>query len=185
MSIPNLIRQKAYERVEYILRRHPITFLPILFLFLILLAAPVAVYFLIHAIYPALFGNEILFSLGVLLGSAYYLGIYLFFYAQFIEYYLDIWVVTNDRIIDVEQLGLFSKTISELDLFRIQDVTADVHGFFATIFNYGNLSVNTASANVGIIFRNISHPNEIRENLIRLSHEDRKHHYFTPGDEHD
>jgi membrane protein YdbS with pleckstrin-like domain len=179
MHIGHLIRQKSYEKIEYVLHRHPITFVPILFLFLVLLSVPVFVYFMIAYLYPVLFTGDMIFPLAVLLACTYYLGIYLFFYAQFIDYYLDIWVVTNDRIVDIEQLGLFSRTISEVDLFRIQDVTTDVHGFFATIFHYGNVSIKTASANINIVFRNVSHPNKIRESLIHLSHEDRKYHYTS------
>jgi hypothetical protein len=63
-----------------------------------------------------------------------------------------------------------------LDLFRLQDVTADVHGVFATFLNYGTVMATTASANMNIVFRNIPDPNRIRNELIRLSHEDRKYH---------
>ena len=61
--------------------------------------------------------------------------------------------MTNDRIVDIEQHGLFSRTISEVDLFRIQDVTVDIHGIIATLLNYGNLTVKTASDNIHIIHR--------------------------------
>ena len=101
---------------------------------------------------------------------------YLFFFVRFIDYYLDLWIITNDRIVDIEQHNLFSRSVTELDLFRIQDVTADMHGFFATIFNYGNVLVKTASSNTHIIFYNVSQPNRIREHLIHLSEEDRKYH---------
>jgi len=176
MGISILIKQKSYERIEYVLRRHPITFVPILLLFLVLLAVPAIVYLMINALFPTLFGGPIIFPLSVMLASAYCLGICLFFYSQFVDFYLDVWIVTNDRIVDIEQFGLFSRTISELDLFHIQDVTTDVHGFFATIFRYGNVSVKTASSNVDIVFRNVPNPNKIREHLVILSHEDRRFH---------
>ena len=177
MHLSFLIKQKSYERVEHVLRRHPITFVPILLLFVALLAVPVVVYAMITALFPIILTDPTLYPLAVLLVSAYYLGIYLFFYAQFVDYYLDLWIVTNDRIVDIEQFGLFSRTISELDLFQIQDVTTDVHGFFATVFHYGDVSVKTASANVNIVFRNVPRPNKIREALVRLSDEDRKYHF--------
>lgn len=180
MHLSYLIKQKPYEKVVYVLRRHTITFAPILALFLLLLSIPLIVYGMIRFLYPALFGGSLAYPLAVMLACAYYLGIYLFFYAQFIDYYLDIWVVTNDRIVDIEQFGLFSRTISEVDLFRIQDVTTDVSGFFATIFHYGDVTVKTASDNIGVVFRNVHKPNEIREALINLSHEDRKYHYAPP-----
>lgn len=176
MHVSTLIKQKPYERVVYVLRRHWFTFLPKILIFVILSVIPPILYLMITTLFPAVLLNDILVALGILFGSLYYLSILLFFYTEFIIFYLDMWVVTNDRIMDIEQLGLFSRTISELDLFRIQDVTTDVHGFFATLFDYGDVSVKTASSNVHIVFYKVPHPNTIRENLIRLSHEDRKFH---------
>ncbi|MBD3311709.1 MAG: PH domain-containing protein, partial [Candidatus Magasanikbacteria bacterium] len=177
MNVAFLIKQKEYEKVVFTLRRHPITFIPILSLFLLLMAVPVALYFLIISMYPNLVDGQVFYPLAVLLASVYYLSIYLFFYAMFVDYYLDLWIVTNDRIIDIEQNGLFSRTISELDLFRIQDVTTEVHGFFSTLFRYGDLHVKTASANINIVFRNIPNPNKIREALIEMADIDRRFHY--------
>lgn len=176
MNISDIIKKKTYEKVIFILHRHPITFIPILFLFIVLLFVPIAVYLLINNLYPDLLFKTPMFQLGVLLGSIYYLSIYLFFYAQFIDFYLDIWIITNDRIVDIEQFNLFSRTTTELDLFRIQDVTTDVHGVFPTIFNYGNVTIKTASSNSNIIFFNVPKPNHIREQLIHLADEDRKFH---------
>lgn len=179
MVISRLIRQKSYEKIEYLLRRHPITFVPQFFLFLILMIVPLIVYFLINNLYPEIvnpYDDNIIYTILVLSASIYYLGVYLFFYFQFIDFYLDIWIVTNDRVLDVKQKGLFSRNISELDLYRIQDVTTTVDGLFPSLFKYGNLKIKTASNNKDIIFRNIPNPNEVREALIQLSDQDRKYH---------
>ncbi len=177
MQVAHLIKQKAYEKIEYLLRRHPITFIPIGALFLVLSSVPVVLYFLAENIFPDFIHGAIIFPLAVLLASIYYLSIYLFFYAQFIDFYLDLWIVTNDRIVDIEQHGLFSRTISEVDLYRVQDVTVEVHGIIATLFKYGNITVKTASSNINIIFYNVHKPNEVRQALIQLSEDDRKHHH--------
>lgn len=183
MILASLIKQKSYEKVVYKLHRHPITFVPIVLLFLILMLIPGVVYFMINNLYPALLQGQTLFPLTILSASIFYLSIYLFFYAQFIDFYLDIWIVTNDRIVDIEQHGLFSRSISELDLFRIQDVTTEVHGIFPSLFRYGDVYVKTASANVNIVFRNVPNPNKVRENLIQLADADRRFHYKEDKDE--
>lgn len=177
MHLAHLIRQKSYEKIIYTLRRHWFTFLPKILLFLLLLLAPLALYYLINSLFPTLLSEERLYSLAILAASAYYLSVYLLFLSQFIDYYLDIWIVTNDRIVDIEQFGLFSRTISELDLFRIQDVTTDVHGVFPTLLGYGNVSVKTASQNIDIVFYNVPDPNRIRHELLKLADADRKYHY--------
>lgn len=177
MDARHLIKQKSYEKIIHILRRHPVTFVPTLLLFLLLLALPIGVFFIISSLFPELLNGPIIYPTAVLAASVFYLAIIVFFFTQFIDFYLDLWVVTNDRIVDIEQFGLFARTVSEVDLFRIQDVTTNVHGFFSTIFNYGVITIKTASDNKSIVFKNIPRPNAVREKLIRLSDEDRKYHY--------
>lgn len=176
MHIERLIRKKSYEQIEYVLRRHPITFIPMVLLLLILLLVPVGVYVLLSSLFPALFVHPTIFPILVLSASTYVLSIYLFIFAHFIDFYLDLWIVTNDRIVDIEQFNLFSRTISELELFSIQDVTTDVHGFIPTLFNYGDVTIQTASQNVHIVFRQVPRPNEVRRRIIELADIDRKHH---------
>lgn len=177
MLLNQLIKQKTYEKIEYFLRRDPITFIPTVILFLILMAVPVTIYFLINSLYPQLFIGEVFFPISVLLASIYYLSVYLFCYAQFVDFYLDVWIITNDRVVDIQQNGLFARTISEIDLYRIQDVTVSVKGFFPTIFKYGDLSVKTAADNAVMTFWNIPNPNEVRSALIELAESDRKYHH--------
>ncbi|MBU0661245.1 PH domain-containing protein [Patescibacteria group bacterium] len=177
MSVDNLIQKKDYEKVLYVLRRHPLTFVPTLILTVVLAAMPPIVYWMISTLFPLLFQKEALYALTILGGSIYYVSLLLFFYTQFVVFYLDIWIVTNDRIIDIEQIGLFSRTVSELELFRIQDITTDINGMIPTFFRYGNVMIKTASDNINIVFYDVPHANRIREELITLSHEDRKYHY--------
>lgn len=177
MHLSALIQQKPYEQIKYSLRRHPITFLPTVLLLLVLISLPIALYFLFNALYPGILTADFTRTLLVLAGSIYYLSILLFFYTRFIEFYLDLWIITNDRLVDVEQHGLFARSISELDLFQIQDITSEIHGMFATFLNYGTLFIKTASDNTNIIAYDIHRPNIIREDLIRLAEEDRKHHH--------
>lgn len=176
MNVSYLIKQKSYEKVKYVARRHVFTFIPQIILFIISNALPFGIYFMIQSMFPALLDAPQMYALGILLGSIYYLSVLLFFFTGFIDFYLDVWIVTNDRIIDIEQFGLFSRTISELDLFRIQDVTTNVHGIFPTIFKYGDVIVQTASTNTGLVFRSVPNPDKIRESLLELSHEDYKYH---------
>jgi membrane protein YdbS with pleckstrin-like domain len=173
----DVIKEKSYEHIVFVLRRHWITFMPVIFLFLILGLAPVMVFLLINNLFPDIIANTQIYPLIILFGSVYFLSIYLFFYTHFLDFYLDMWIVTNDRIVDIEQHSLFHRNITEVDLFRIQDVTTQVRGVLPTIFRYGNVHIKTASTNTNIIFYNVKEPNHIRERLIRLADEDRKFHH--------
>ncbi len=176
MHLAELIHQKSYEKILYKIRRHPITFIPIVLLFFVLLLIPLLLYFLISSLFPQLLTGSVSLPLIIILTSVYYLSVYLFFYVHFLDFYLDLWIITNDRIVDIEQFGLFSRSVTELDLFRIQDITVDMHGFFATVFNYGDISVKTASSTSHIVFYNVGKPNKIRQDLIQSAEKDRKYH---------
>lgn len=180
MHMSFVIRQKSYEKIIHTLRRHWVTFVPTTLLFLVLLSVPVVLYFMFKTLFPGFFDGPVAAPLARLFASAYYLGLIMFFYTQFTIFYLDMWIVTNDRIVDIEQLGLFYRTVSELDLFRIQDVTTTVHGFFASLFHYGDVDIKTASVNISIIFKNVPHPDALRQELLDLADEDAKFHAQTP-----
>lgn len=179
MHLSKFVKQKSYENIQYVLHRHPLTFVPTIFLFLILSALPIILVVTLPGIFPVTLQTLLPSSVvGILFASAYYLGILVFFYTQFLLYYLDVWVVTNERIIDVDQISLFSRVISELDLASIQDVTTDVRGFFPTLFDYGDVIVKTASDNPNIIFRQVRHPNNVRAELVDLSDKDKERHIY-------
>lgn len=176
MHLTAFIKKKPTEQVVYVLRRHPLTFLPYLLLFILLLFIPVALYELISNLFPEFFLGPTIRPLSILAASIFYLSTCLFFFGHFIMYYLDVWVVTTERMIDIEQFGLFSRSISELELFQVQDVTTDVHGVFPTFFNYGDVSVKTASENTSIVARQVHNPNRVREALVHLADQDRRTH---------
>ena len=65
------------------------------------------------------------------------------------NYYLDIWVITDKRVIDVNQRTLFHRDITSLRLEKIQDVSVDVSGLLATLFSFGKLTINTPGDSAG------------------------------------
>jgi uncharacterized membrane protein YdbT with pleckstrin-like domain len=176
MHLGHIIKQKGYEHIVFILRRHWLILLRSLLLYVILFALPVGFYFALSFLFPALLGGPVFYSLLILAAGSYYLSVWLFFFTAILDYYLDTWVVSNDRIINIEQLGLFDRTVSELDLYKVQDVTSEVKGIFPTVFNYGNVLIQTAGTEQKFIFEQIPNPHEVRKKIVDLIEEDRKHH---------
>lgn len=83
------------------------------------------------------------------------------------NYYLDYWIITDERTIHTELRGLFSRFYASVFHYRIQDVTVDVHGIFPTIFKYGNLKIQTAGAFKKFVFRQIPEPYETKNILLK------------------
>lgn len=181
MRYGNIIKQKQYEKIIYLLRRDTVTFVPRILLLAVLAGVGYGLYFLLKLLFPTLFINNSSLAVLILLGGVYALSVWLFFYTAFVNYFLDIWIVTNDRIIDIRQQGLFARTVAELDLFRVQDVTSECHGLFATMFDFGNVYIQTAGEKERFTFFNVPEPHKIREAIIQMADEDRKFHASQPN----
>lgn len=173
MHLNELIHAQSDEKIIYTLRRHPITFVPTILLFAFLATAvPWMARILLLNINADLFLDNGVHAVAVLGSSFYYLALLVFFYGRFVDYYLDMWIVTNRRLIDVDQIGLFGRSVSEVELYKVQDIRSDQRGFFATIFNFGNISVETSGAELRFMVSQIHNPNGLRREILELIRED-------------
>jgi len=90
-------------------------------------------------------------------------------------YFLNVQIITDRRIVDIDQVGLFSHTVAELHIENIEDVTSETNGVFGTIFNYGMVFVQTAGTVERFEFDNVPNPAAI-EKLILDLYEKMPHH---------
>ncbi len=98
------------------------------------------------------------------------LFVWTYAFVVWLDYHLDIWIVTTERIIDTELLGLFQRNLSEFKLSRIQDVSVDVHGIFPTLLDYGNVHIQTAGVTRQFVFQQVPKPQKIKR-LILEAHD--------------
>jgi hypothetical protein len=87
---------------------------------------------------------------------------------MWVLYYLNVNIVTNERVVDITQKSLLHHTIAELHLNRIQDVTAEVHGFFETFLDYGNVHLQTAGETERFVFSRVANPTKISKMILDL-----------------
>ena len=123
---------------------------------------------MIDFLFPFLLANAWLWPILLLASSAYLLFIWLLFFFSLLDYFLDIWVITNMRVIDVRQDGFFSRSTSEIRVEWIQDISSDSEGFFATVFRYGNVTVQTAGQHNSLLFEQVPNPENIRDLLMQM-----------------
>ena len=162
------------EKIIKIIRRDLFILLQKFVLALVLAGLPALLGFIMFSVYPNLLNGEISYPLIVLAASGYALFVWLFLFFSFIDYYLDVWIITSERIVDVCQEGFFSRTVSELKLHQIQDVTSELKGLFKFLLSYGDVYVQTAGEVQRFIFRQIPHPEKARDVIIKLA-ERKKH----------
>jgi uncharacterized membrane protein YdbT with pleckstrin-like domain len=99
--------------------------------------------------------------------TAWLLVIWVVFFILWTDYYLDIFIVTDHRLIDIEQIGLFGRDVAELRLERIQDIKVEIIGFLPTILRFGNLHVQSAGEGEEIVVKNILHPETVKDLISR------------------
>lgn len=174
LSKYRLPNQEKDEKIIKILRRDFFILLKKILLFLLLNLLPLSFFYLVLINNPEITQNDLFRPVLILGTSAYYLFMWLLFFFVFIDYYLDIWIVTNKRIINIEQKGIFSRVISEQGLDKVQDVTSEVNGFLPTVFAYGDVFIQTAGEKQRFHFRQVPRPEVVRNLIIKLADDNKK-----------
>lgn len=162
------------------MRRDHFVIFKIIMLYCLLLIIPPAVLVLTAVYLPEWLSEQaqipIIKTLFVLAASIYYLYVWIFMFRAWLDYYLDVWFVTTQRIVSIEQKGLFNRMVAEQKLFRIQDVHAEVKGIIPTFLDYGDVIIQTAGTEVVFIFREVPHPHQVARNLVKLVEWDKRNH---------
>ncbi len=91
-----------------------------------------------------------------------------------IDYYLDVWIITNHRLIDIEQKGFFNRNVANVRLDFIQDVAYEVNGVIASLLNFGTIEIQTAGEMRHFTLQGVSHPEKLRDILIQIKTEEKK-----------
>lgn len=88
-------------------------------------------------------------------------------WGAFTRYFLNAWVLTNHRIVNIKQRGFWSRQVSSLFLTRVQDVTTEVEGILPSLLGIGDIKVQTAAEDVEFVMRGIPRPEEMRDIILR------------------
>jgi membrane protein YdbS with pleckstrin-like domain len=77
-------------------------------------------------------------------------------------------ILTNENIIDIEQIGLFRKNIANLSLANIQDISIRVEGPIQTMLGYGTVLIQTAGEQENFNLDNIANPYTVEQVIAKL-----------------
>lgn len=168
-----LTHMQPTEKHVKTLRRHWMVIAGLLFMGIVLCAAPVGVFFLLRFATPEWFDQEIPQAILKVVLAAYGLAVWLFLTQEFIDFYLDTWVITTGRVINAEQRGMFRRVNAELNLSSVQDVTSEIRGPVQTFFHFGTVRIQTAGTSPNFVLKQIPHPEEVKEMIMRLAEADR------------
>lgn len=148
---------KEGEKVICVIKKHWITFSwPIFKVFIIFLIPFVLIYFL----FATLWGTILFFAI-IIIGLVYAIF-------EWINWYFDSFIITDKRIIDIDQKSIFSRKVSEAYYDNIQDITFETTGFFSTLFNYGKINIQTAGSEKVIQMDHVKNPQKVQEIIMKL-----------------
>lgn len=159
--------QPSDEITQRVVYKHIISIMPFLFtVFVMGIVGIIGAYYLgVNTAQVSQYMPETLISLAGFL----YIIILVFLFVGV----LWIWrrnkvVITNQHIVDVDQIGLFNRKVSTLRLGEIQDLSADVHGPMQTIFQYGTMMIQTAGERENFTFDYVPHPYELEHYILEI-----------------
>lgn len=83
-----------------------------------------------------------------------------------IDWQNDLYILTDDRIIDIEKVPLISEDRREARLQQIQDVHYIQPGFLYRVLDFGNVEVETAGRGGGFTFNSVPHPKAVQAEIF-------------------
>lgn len=154
------------ERIVLFFRRHPLSFFNFALIGSIMIILPIVVILMVYSAGFFVFEGELSTKIAYALASAYLLFVMGLMLVAWMNFYLDIYIVTNRRLIDISQEGLFSRNLSGVDLADIEDVKADVQGLLPTYFNFGHVNVQTAGELQNVNFIDVPEPYKLARKIM-------------------
>ncbi|MBU0577470.1 hypothetical protein KJ742_03390 [Patescibacteria group bacterium] len=166
--------QRPNEKVLIIIRKHAIVYVRIIIAFVVTVAAPLIIFLAAwFSYYP--FAEYRNLDIGIGLFSCIYLlfGLLLTCIAWINEQF-DLFVLTNERLIDITQVTFLKRTVSSTPLNQIQDTTSDITGVLPTLLNYGNIEVQTAAGDASKFeIDRVPDPGYVAREILNRAHADR------------
>lgn len=153
------------EEIILLMRAHIITTVPWIVGSILLLVLPVI-------LLPLLGGLGVLGNVGVGMTFSllifWYLGTFTFAFLNFLYWYFNVYIVTNQRIVDVDWYSLVHREVNVSQISKIQDITANQIGVLSGLFDFGHVLIQTAGTEPNFEYSNVPHPQLVARKLQEL-----------------
>jgi len=100
---------------------------------------------------------------------AYYSFVFTNAFKNFIDWYFDTYIVTNERVLDFNLKTFSSYSVDEIPLENIESVRQDSSGVLSSFFNYGKVDIATERETGVIHFFYIANPTRVRDIISDLA----------------
>ena len=139
--------QRSDEKLIVTTKRHPIFFAKAFIINIAIIIIVTAIILLIR--------DNLISLIAIISGLAI---IFLVCYYYLYLWYNDVYVLTDERIIDVDQAGIFNRMVAETALDQIQEVKIEVKGPLESIFGFGKIVIQTAGPSENLVLELVPKP---------------------------
>lgn len=166
-----MIEIEANERILKVIHRHWFILLGQLVFLVVAIALPMILLFAANLL-PI---EEMLeFTGSATAAGAFFLFSWLLFvwmmgWKIWVTYYLDTIIITDKRVFDIDQKGLFSRQSGSFRIDRIQNITVNQKGVIQTLLDFGTIRFETAGGNdEDFVAEYISNPYEVKKLINQM-----------------
>jgi hypothetical protein len=99
------------------------------------------------------------------LGLGLLLGLLLFF-PSWIGWYYSVFIVTDQRLIQITQKGLFHRSVVDLGLQQMQTINYEIAGLQQTLLGFGTILIQTYIGD--LVIHEVHRPAKIQKKLLRI-----------------
>jgi uncharacterized membrane protein YdbT with pleckstrin-like domain len=83
------------------------------------------------------------------------------------SYANDLFVLTNQRLIKIDQKSFFNRRVSESELDSISNINYEIKGLVKSLLNFGDIKISTTGDEISIvILNNLENPHFIQERIM-------------------
>ncbi len=143
------------EEVLFLFRKHPVVMRKGLVISMLAILAGTI---------PALIKPELSYFYGGLAGG--FILAVLLFVPSWIVYWYSVFIVTNQRFIQITQKGFFNKSVVDIGLSKIQSTNYEIKGVQATLLGFGTIMIQTYMGD--LVVHEVHHPAEVIRKISEI-----------------
>ncbi len=161
-----MIKLEKGEKLIYEVHKHSFVFVVHTTKVFVFSVAPLFLVTVLGSIFSLNFSPKTLWFL-IFLYMLWLVVMWMRYFVEWTDYYLDTWYVTDQKIYDVLQTGFFNREVSVLRYENIEDVTVRVSGLFPTLLDFGDVHIQTAGEDSSnFLLTSACSPKEVREIIV-------------------
>lgn len=153
--------QERKEKIIFLTRRHLITNLKWVLVTIGMILLPNIVF----RLFPEVLSSFRFRTISLLV---WYLLTFSYAFEQFLKWFFNVSIVTDERVVDIDFPTILYRDISSTKIDMVQDISVKMGGFTRSLFNYGDVYIQTAGEEREFTFEDIAQPERVIKILNQL-----------------